>query len=153
MADLDPEYLTSVITSNWAMPPESLFDSAILPAGLSEGWPLPLPHSLADPSSLTALDVDLNDCDEMRTFTRARELLTDLCIARVEALEDYERAVGIDAGIMMEGDIEVVIGLMGGRLERGVEEDEEEEQVEDDEDEDEQMKEWEKAIERSAARQ
>jgi hypothetical protein len=118
MADHDPEYLTSVITSNWAMPPESLFYSAILPGGNSEAWPLPLLRSLASLSSLTALNEDLNNCDEMKTFTRARELLTDLCIARVEVLGGYERAVEIDVSIMTEGDVEVVIGLLGGRLRR-----------------------------------
>jgi hypothetical protein len=151
MADHDAQYLTNVITSNWAMPPESLFDSAILPVDPSEAWPLPLLRSLADLSTLTALNEDLNNCDEMRTFTRARDLLNDLCIARVEALGDYERAVEIDAGTMTEGDVEVVIGLLGGRPKpqhESGDEDEEEEQVKEDE----QMKEWEEDIERAEAR-
>jgi hypothetical protein len=99
MAPLDPEYLTALIASDWKMPIEHLFVADILPPGNSEDWPLPLLQSLAHLSTMTARDEAFKPIHKNGpSFTRARELLTELCTARVEAVGNYEMAEEVGAG-------------------------------------------------------
>jgi hypothetical protein len=104
---MTPAWLVEFITENWGIPVSFLFDASILPSSdPEEQWPIDLLDALSDLSIITMIN---EDSSGHAKFTRAREMLTELC-------EEREERAGYagNSKTMRVEDVRAVIERMGG---------------------------------------